>query len=146
MGRVTRAHSNPYTKPTNLESHLASLENLIATIRDSDLPLESKKRMLNHALWEISIARGNFVPEFRSNSVLMGAKGTKIQRDHVFKRKQLVQDVLSQRERLGMILGRVIHCVVTEDEHARLTNVPDSIDGWERYRFAKIEVPNMPDA
>ena len=130
----------PYCEPEGLQSRIDSLQEIIAVLRDSQLPLDSKKRMLNHALWEVSIARGNFAPAFRSKLVVAGLRGTKIQRDHVYKRKQIVQDVLKQKEPLEAILKRVIHCVVTEEEHERLTRVPENLDGWERYRAAGIEV------
>lgn len=140
MGRVTRTHSNPYTEPSELRPQLQAIENLIITIRDSTLTMSSKKRMLNHALWEVSHARGNYAPQFRSVSVVRSAVGTKIERDHVYKRKKLVQEILQQDEPLSSILSRVIHCVVTEEEHGRLTRLPENIDGWERYASAEVDV------
>jgi len=96
--------------------------------------------MLNHAIWEVSIALGNFAPEFRSKGVLEGALGSKIEREHVYKRKQIVLDILANQEPLDSILRRVIHCVVTKDEHARLRQVLNAEDGWARHRSAGIEV------
>lgn len=140
MGRVTKTHSIPYLEPPGLQSQLAAIEDMIATIRDSQLPLSSKKRMLNHALWEISHVRGNYAPRFRSVNVLKANPGTKIERHHIYKRKKLVQDILREEEHLHSILLRVLHCVVTEEEHARLTAVPEHLDGWDRYAYAKVAV------
>jgi hypothetical protein len=119
---------------------MKALEEIIASIRDSHLPSDSKKRMLNHAVWEVSIARGNFAPEFLSKGVLEEPVGTKIQREHVYKRKRIVEAVLKHEEPLEAILKRIIHCVVTREEHRRLNKIPDPIDAWARYRHAQIEV------
>lgn len=52
---------------------------------------------------------------------------------------QIVQNVLDQKEHLEAILERVIHSVVTDQEHGRLTGIPTDVNGWERYRFARVE-------
>lgn len=140
MTTIRKVHRKPYRMREDLTARLASLQDVIAQLRDSSLPIDSKKRMLNHAVWEVSIALGNFAPEFRSKGVLEGRLGAKIEREHVFKRKQIVADVLANKEPLPSILKRVIHCVVTKEEHAELKNVLDAEDGWARYRAAGIEV------
>jgi hypothetical protein len=84
MGKISKTHFRPYKEPADLQSHIDVLQVVIAALRDSELTLSSKKRMLNHALWEISHARGNFAPEFRSISVVRSLVGTKIERDHVY--------------------------------------------------------------
>ena len=140
MTKIRRIHRKPYREREDLKSRLAALQDAIACLRDSKLPPDSKKRMLNHAIWEVTIALGNFAPEFRSKGVLEGKLGSKIEREHVYKRKQIVLDVLGTDEPLDSILKRVIHCVVTKEEHARLRNVPNSEDGWARYQRAGVEV------
>lgn len=138
---IRKIHSTQYRERTDLQARIEALQGIISHIRDSHLPKDSKKRMLNHAIWEVSIARGDFVPEYRSKGVREGAVGTKIQREHVYRRKQIVEDVLKNEEPLEAILKRIIHCVVTTEEHSRLNSIPDkTMDGWPRYRAANIEV------
>jgi len=140
MTTIRKIHRKPFRERGDLHGRINALQEIIASVRDSRLPSDSKKRMLNHAVWEVAIACGNFAPEFRSKSVLEGAVGTKIQREHVYKRKRIVEAVLKREEPLEAILKRSIHCVVTREEHARLNKIPDSVDGWARYRDADIEV------
>jgi hypothetical protein len=140
MTTIRKVHSKPYRERQDLTARLAALHEVVASLRDSNLPLDSKKRMLNHAIWEVSIALGNFAPEFRSKGVLEGQLGTKIEREHVYKRKQIVAALLANEEPLACILKRVIHCVVTKEEHAHLKRIRDIEDGWARYREAGIEV------
>ena len=140
MTKIRRIHSKPYREREDVKSRLVAIQEAIAYLRDSNLPPDSKKRMLNHAIWEATIALGNFAPEFRSKGVLEGKLGSKIEREHVYKRKQIVLDVLEKHKPLDSILKRVIHCVVTKEEHARLRKVLNSEDGWARYQSARIEV------
>lgn len=124
---------------TDLNDRLTALKKVIVSLRDCNLPPDSKKRMLNHAIWEITKALGDFAPEFRSKGVLRGEIGTKIERDHVYKRKQIVAEILANKP-LRRVLQRIVHCVVTKKEHTQLTRVPNTVDGWLRYRYARIEV------
>jgi hypothetical protein len=140
MTVLRKIHSKSFKVRPDLDGRLLALEQMIESLRSSALHLDSKKRMLNHAIWEVSAVRGSFTPEFRSEGVVKGQFGTKIQREHVYKRKQLVADILAGKEPLNRILSRVIHCVVTKPEHDKLSLVSPSIDGWERYKIAGIIV------
>src|SRR5438552_2239217 len=120
MNKISKAHKKPYREHTDLQLRLRSLKNVIEFLRDCDLPEDSKKRMLNHAIWEITMALGDFTPEFRSRGVHEGSVGAKIERDHVYKRKKTVADILCHHESLDSVLSRVIHCVVTKEEHEKL--------------------------
>jgi hypothetical protein len=68
--------------------------------------------------------------------------GLKIQRDHVYQRKTLLQELLGPSPDLERIIGRAQCCVVvTADEHNRLSRT----DGGEKYRIAGIAVYDMLD-
>jgi hypothetical protein len=140
MTRIRLRHRKPYHERPDLKERLAALQEVIASLRDCNLPRDSKKRMLNHAIWEFTLALGNFAPEFRSQGVLDGDVGTKIEREHVYKRKQIVADIMAKEEPLEAVLKRVVHCVVTKEEHARLKSISATEDGWLRYHSACIEV------
>lgn len=140
MTKIRRIHRKPFRERADLGKRLTALSRVIQSLRDSDLPEDSKKRMLNNAVWEITIALGNFAPEFRSKGVLQSDVGTKLEREHVFKRKKIVADILSRSDHLESILSRLIHCVVTKEEHSKLRAVLDEEDGWSRYRAAGVDV------
>jgi hypothetical protein len=140
MTTIRKVHRKPYRQRGDLKDRLVALTKLICSLRDCDLPQDSKKRMLNHAVWEVTIALGNFSPEFRSKGVLEGVLGTKIEREHVFRRKKIVADILSAREDIATVVERIVHCVVTKDEHAKLKSILESDDGWSRYSKAGISV------
>jgi len=140
MTTIRKIHRKPYREREDIQNRLSALKRVIESLRDCDLPEDSKKRMLNHAVWEVTVARGNFVPEFRSKGVLDGEVGKKIEREHVYTRKKIVADILSKREPLDSVLSRIIHCVVTKEEHDKLKAVLLAEDGWSRYHKAGIEV------
>jgi hypothetical protein len=140
MTTIREAHRWQYREREGLQARIDALQEIIVGIRDSRLPMDSKRRMLNHAVWEVTIARGDFVPEHRSHGVQNGVVGAKIQREHVYPRKRIVDAILEKQEPLEEILRRVIHCVVTVDEAARLNKVPATVDGWKRYSDAEVDV------
>ena len=140
MTKIRKVHRKPYRDRADLEVRLTAVQRLLCSLRDCDLPQDSKKRMLHHAIWEVARVLGNFTPEFRSKGVLEGEVGTKIEREHVFKRKKIVADILLAREDIAAIVQRIVHCVVTKAEHDRLRGVSDSVDGWSRYTMAGVEV------
>ena len=69
--------------------------------------------------------------------------GIRIQRDHIYPRKQLVDEVLAREVALTSIVERARCCIVTKEEHDRLSKVEASIQGHERYRLAGVEVRDM---
>lgn len=140
MSIIRRVHRRQYRPREDLRARLDVLQEVIANLRDCNLSPDSKKRMLNHAIWEITRATGDFAPQFRSKGVMEGSLGAKIEREHVYKRKGIVQAVLAKSEPLDSVLKCVVHCVVTEEEHERLKTVPAAVDGWARYCSAGIEV------
>lgn len=64
-----------------------------------------------------------------------------IRHEHVFTRKSLVEEMLARPEKVEEILReKAIACVVTKDEHVRLTRFDKTHSGWDRYRAAGISV------
>jgi hypothetical protein len=138
---IQKNYGKPYRAREDLQERISAVQEVIAFLRDSHLPLDRKKRMLHHAVWEVSIALGDSRPEFRSAGFLKQTEGTKTQREHVYKRQRIVEDILRNEEPLDAIVKRIVHCMVTKDEHEKLDDIPDkNLDGWARYRAAGIEV------
>jgi len=48
--------------------------------------------------------------------------------------------MLQEPERVEEIVRSALGCVVTKEEHNRLTSLPDTYRDWERYVAAGIDV------
>jgi hypothetical protein len=139
------SHYKPYADPPAFQLRLASVKKLITTLLNLDIDLPLKKRMLVHAVWELTNLSGGFKGRYRSKGVLEG-HGALIQRDHVYQKRGIVERLINDSTQIDDILQDVVHCVVTKEEHDRLTEYSrtnPSVDGWERYRGAGIEVIDM---
>jgi hypothetical protein len=98
--------------------------------------------MLNHTIWLVAEVSGNFHARYRSAGVLK-AVGVLIQRDHVFPRKMLVEELLLPETNVSSVVERAQCCIVTVEEHILLTKVPKQFIGWERYKQAGVIVHDM---
>jgi hypothetical protein len=135
-------HRKPFKPRIDLAQRLADIEVVLAAIQPLDIHLSTKREMLDRALWLVAELSGDFTPRHRSDGSLR-TLGIKIQRDHVYPRSSLIASVLSGQEPLSEIVGRAMCCLVTEDEHRRLSMVPPETIGWDRYRFAEVVVRDM---
>ena len=138
-----------------MASEAAIIESAITTIEGIlDLPvLEQHKRdLINGMLWTVTEARGKYTTRYRSKGALEAPSGTKLQHEHVFPRKQLVDRIMREPYAAREHLSTAIGCVVTVEEHRRLTAIDRTqpgLHGWERYVAAGITVidtddPNAP--
>lgn len=140
-----KRHRLPYTMKPDAVQRLQDVESLLRTITGMPLHTATKRRMLNHTVWLVVELTGNFHGRYRSAGVLEGV-GIRIQRDHVFPRKVLVDELLQPNPNFASIVERAQCCVVTHDEHKELTRVPKSVMGWERYERAGVKWHDMLNA
>ena len=142
----TLRHRERYSPPSTLPEQLAEIKLLLDAIRKLDISPALQKRMLVHTLWQVAIVTGNtqssFIGQFRSEGVLR-ERGLKIERDHIYRKENLVRQLLEPSPDLDLIVSRAHCCVVTKDEHDRLGRIDGQIDGWNRYRAAGIIVYDM---
>jgi hypothetical protein len=136
------AHARPYVESPTLSRKLADIKTLLDTIRQLDIEPKLKRDMLVHGIWEVAKATGNFNGRYRSQSVI-DRTGLTIQRDHIYKKKTLVDELLRPAPDLDMIIERARCCIVSVDEHQRLHGVGNDLDGWDRYRAAGVIVHDM---
>jgi hypothetical protein len=110
-----------------------------------DLPImeRHKRDLISGMIWKLTESRGKYTTRYRSRASM--EKDAKVQHDHVFTRKDLVNRILAEPERAREILKCAIACVVTVEEHKRLTKVAESIHGWDRYHSIRIEVVDTDD-
>ena len=138
----TERHKHPYFAQANNATDLKDIELLLQTIRTLPIDLRLKKKILNHTIWLVAEVSGNFQARYRSAGVLE-TTGVPIQRDHVFPRKRLVEELLLPEANVSSVVERSQCCIVTVEEHTLLTKVPRQFSGWERYKQAGITVHDM---
>jgi hypothetical protein len=103
-----------------------------------DILERHKRDIISGMLWKITEARGKYTTRYRSKASMEA--GTKLQHEHVFTRKDLTDRILAEPQHVREILCDAIGCVVTVDEHKRLSRVAGTIRGWNRYTAAGVEV------
>jgi hypothetical protein len=102
-----------------------------------------KREMLSVAIWKMTEADGGKLGcRFRSRGVLEPKVAT-IQHEHVIPRRELIQQLRTHPEHCESILNSAEGCLVTMEEHARLSAVDQSAYGWTRYSRAGVEVFDM---
>jgi hypothetical protein len=117
----------------------------VKLLLDSYDDLEYKpwvKEFIKLGLWKVSEAEaGKYSTRYRS--LKSRREGARVQHDHVMERAKIADELIAHPERMDEILDTVIGCVVTKNEHRRLTEIsrlnPD-LDGWDRYAAAGIVV------
>ena len=140
----TPKHAKPFVASPHEAQHLADIETLIRDLQRININPRVQKMMLDRAVWLVVELTGNFYGRYRSDEA-KSRVGVRIQRDHVFTRKLLVSELQGGASNISSIIDRAQCCVVTKDEHDRLSKVPQSIVGWDRYRAAvpPVRVWNM---
>lgn len=103
-----------------------------------DILERHKRDIISGMLWKITEARGKYKTRYRS--IRSKENGAKLQHEHVFTRSDITDRIMAEPERAREILRDAIACVVTVDEHRKLTSVDPSLRGWDRYTAAGVDV------
>lgn len=127
---------------------------LVLTCTDPSVLEIHKQVVIKQVLWMISSADGKYSTRFRSAEVVNLATNDNaslvgINHEHVFPIRAVRAEILRRRdelvdspESLNQLLSETVGCVVTHDEHRRLSNLHI---GWERYEGVEVldmsEVP-----
>lgn len=135
-------HALPYAPPKDNARRLKEVELLLQTIVEMPLHMQTKKIMLNRTLWLVVELSGNFNCRYRSEGVLSKV-GERIQRDHIYTRKSLVDMLLKPSPDYEEIINKAVCCVVTPVEHKKLSDVPKSFEGFDRYKEAEVVYYDM---
>lgn len=130
-----------------LRERTQSIRVLVRALCDPDLRVLQQDRsfLLNMALWRLTeFGRTNRLKygiRYRSRQVVDGPSAA-ITHEHVVPRKWIVGALLQHPSYADDFLKCAVACVVTKDEHVRLSRVDrnGSFFGWERYVVADIEV------
>ena len=133
-------HNDRYVPPSDLPQRLADIKLVLGAIPGLPIGIALKRDLLDEALWQATFATGNtqskFMGRYRSAKVVCVA-GLKIERDHVYRRKVLLEELLGPSPDLDRIIARAQCCVVlTAEEHRSVSD----IDGGRKYTLAGITV------
>ena len=136
------AHQKRFIETQTTVAQLSDVKTLLNALRCIPVALAMKKRMLVHGIWEVAHATGDFLGRYRSEAVIRNP-GQKIQRDHIYQKRTLIEELLGPSPDIDSIVERACCCVVTEEEHGKLHTVSRRLDGWERYKAAGVVVYDM---
>ena len=106
------------------------------------LDAEHRRKTLSLALWFATEADGKYKLRFRSAEAreLGPSDRRQLRHEHVQTRKQLIDEIVAEPSRAREIVLSALACVVTDNEHQRLTAVSEDIQGWDRYIVAGVDV------
>jgi len=142
----TTRHAARYVPPVDLDQRIEDIKVLLRSISSLAIGVEIKKRMLRQAIWEVTYAKGNAqgraFGRYRSREVI-STPGLQIQRDHIHEMKVLISLLLRESPDVERIVQLADCCVVTKDEHDRLTAIGKTTGGHARYAHAGVVVFDM---
>lgn len=138
----SKRHRLPYVSKEDTERRLSEVQLLLQTITGMDLHIQSKKLMLDRAIWLVIEITGNFSCRYRSAGVI-SSPGARLQRDHIYPRKLLILELLGPNPDFASIVDRAQCCLVTAEEHKLLSAAPANLVGFDRYKHAKVVYYDM---
>ncbi len=141
-------HQRPYVPCKSYDERLAfavgAMEAIYQLNGPFDLKRELREKLFRSVAWILSECDGKYTTRYRSTLALQAPNGA-VQHEHVFPITQLYflsRHGLSLKDALSLCSA----CVVTKDEHTRLSacdRLPDKPLGWKRYVAAGIQVMDM---
>ncbi len=132
----------PYIENKNASARRKSALCAAKAILALDICRQHKRDLLKVCIWKITEVDGKYKTRYRSRAALF-LNVPNLEHEHVLRMRLLIDDLLHFPEKAESILGRAIGCTVTKQEHQALTLLDrknPTIDGWDRYRVACIEV------
>jgi hypothetical protein len=140
------SYSERYIESQDTVKRLADIKLVLKTTRGLPIGDRLKRTLLSQAIWQVAHATGNFRGRYRSENVIRQS-GLEIERDHIYPKTRLIEQIMSASDNLDDVLDQVIQrarcCTVSADEHERLHDFDSELDGWNRYEAAGIVVYDM---
>jgi len=143
MTSPQRGFDRPFRAIPDVEvRRLSAVRIAEAILAAPDVTISHRRELLSIAVWKFTEAdAGKWGLRFRSEGVLSG-NGSGVQHEHVKPRKQLVDELLATGAP-AEVFKTAIACLVTREEHQRLSVVDPELLGWQRYAAAGIQVWDM---
>ncbi len=139
-----RGYQKPYVPKADRELRLqAAIAAADFALAQTEMHPTMRKRILVQATWEVTEVDGKLTPKFRSPAA-MSYDGPKyhsvLRHDHVFTRAGLIAQLLKDPSTTEQVLRAAVACLVTQDEHTRLSAFDTMHEGWDRYLAAQVDV------
>jgi len=138
-----------YTKHRDHAERIRSAYLAIKAILDLDLYKQHKRDLLDICIWKITEVDGKDKTRYRSLEALNEKNSRNLQHEHVFEKSFLIDMLLDNKDDYEHILEKAVACMVTKEEHERLTRISREykgkidLQGWARYKMAKIRVYDL---
>jgi hypothetical protein len=132
-----------YNKHRDHDIRLESAFCAVKGLLEIELYPAHKKKLLSDCIWIITEVDGKYKTRFRSEGAINESNQKNLRHEHVFERQFIVDELLSNPSDYEKILLQAVACVVTKEEHERLTsatNKDKNLQGWDRYKFTNIKV------
>jgi hypothetical protein len=115
----------------------------IFAVTARELHAEHRKLVCKQAAWYATECDGKLTPRFRTPAA-MAFDGPRywsvLRHEHVYTLASLAEQMLAQPDQVERILRGAVACLVTKDEHDRLTLFDRTHVGWDRYQAAGVPV------
>lgn len=123
-----------------IDQQITDSKTVIKSVLNLDIHTEMKKRVIRLMIWNITGADPTtfFISEKADRD-----RTLKTNREHVYKIKMLIEDIINNKADLECLLQQAVICTVTEEEHKNLNNIDRSspeLNGWPRYQKANIKI------
>lgn len=144
---VRRAYLQPWVDSGNGQRRLVSAATVLRfALNHPDVLPEQRNRLITESLWFVTETEGKYGARYKTRGVLdLEAEApianwqSRLRHEHVVTRKQLA-DRLRAGEDPERVVADAVACIVTKEEHDKLTPFDRTHKGWDRYRAAGIEV------
>lgn len=146
---MSKTNSLPFVESQNADELRHSIRLIVQfLLQNKAMHEKHRKRLLDRCLWQLTEAEGKHKYDLRyvsigAKSILESGVKAGLRHEHVWRRADMVRRLLDHSDKVEQILADACGCVVTIAEHKRLDTVDRAhpeIDGWERYRRARIRV------
>jgi hypothetical protein len=133
----------PHPRAEDRKRSAVALIELLLTNKKPEVLPEHLGELIKILIGKITEADGKRNTRHWSNGALQCSDKNQLRHEHVYTRKRMIQALLkASPEESREILKDAIGCIVTADEHRRLSTFDKTHEGWERYRKAQLRVTN----
>jgi len=121
-------------------SAVAIIRVLLSNKKPEVLP-EHLRELLDTMLWKITEADGKYKTRHQCVGALQCKNKKLLRHDHVYPKEKMIDALLNAKpENVEEILAIAVGCIVTVEEHLRLSQFDGEHYGWSRYRRAGVVV------
>jgi len=149
-------HGKPYQNTSAIDAvRLSALRAVQQLLQPVDgLSAAHRRELLTISLWKWTEAAGvaphpKYNVRFATPAALDHSNPAKVNHEHVWPRKWIIDRLLKpgktwpEPELREFLEEHGVACIVTVEEHARLSALSSGPEGWDRYRRAGLQVRDL---